>query len=158
MTATAGFLEKGHISSAASLVHEVCSGWKESEIGQRSRKRPNSELKRQPLISNVETVAVCSTPKYAGQAAFQQMPGANTGMGMDLGTQQALPAPEGKIIPALHGKQDLSLVNLPLVFPLESLIQNSPTCHKMPGQEPSRTYIPFRLLRVAVPVLCNPLL
>lgn len=61
------------------------------------------------------------------------MPGANTGMGMDLGTQQALTAPEGKIIPALHGKQDLSLVNLPLVFPLESLIQNSPTCHKMPG-------------------------
>lgn len=28
-----------------------------------------------------------------------------------LGTQQALPAPEGKIIPALQGKQDLSLVN-----------------------------------------------
>lgn len=84
---------------------------RKSERGQRRRKRSNSDLKRQPVISNAETVAVCSTPKYAGQAASQQMPGANTGMGMGPGTQRDLPAPEGKIIPALQGKLDLSLGN-----------------------------------------------
>lgn len=83
---------------------------RKTERGQRRRKRHNSELKRQPVISNVETVAVCSTPKYAGEAASQQMPGTNTGMGMAPGTQRALPAPEGKMIPALKGKQDLSLI------------------------------------------------
>lgn len=59
---------------------------RKSERSQR-RKRHNSELKRQPMISNEETVAVCSIPKYAGEAASQQMPGANTGIGMAPGTQ-----------------------------------------------------------------------
>lgn len=113
VTAKAGFLRKGHISSAASLVYEVCSGLeRKSERGQRRRKRRNSDLKWQPMISNEETAAVCSTPKYAGKAASQHMPGANTGMGTGPGTQWTLPAQEGKIIPALQGKQDLSLVNI----------------------------------------------
>lgn len=59
------------------------------------------------MLSNVETVAVCSTPKYAGEGASQQMPGANTGMEMGPGTQQTIPAPEGKMIPPIQRKQNL---------------------------------------------------
>lgn len=63
------------------------------------------------MVSNVETVAVCSTPKFAGEGASQQMAGANIGKEMGPGTQGTIPAPEGKMIPPIQRKQDLSLVN-----------------------------------------------
>lgn len=75
---------------------------RKSERGQR-RKRRNSDLKRQPMISNAETVAVCSTRKYAGQAAFQQMPGANTGDGSRHSTQRSSSS-RGKNNPSFTGK------------------------------------------------------